>query len=67
MDKDLVQDQKIEQLTEHAKDNRTTDNAQWVVLFGGLLFLALYMNLIMGSVIRAQSAALQEAVHRCGK
>lgn len=66
-DVDAKQEAAIEQLREHARDNRTTDAWQWLGLAVVAFSLVLYVSLLLGSTVRLQGASIQSLVERCGK
>ena len=61
---DAQQQSELDQLHEHARDNRTTDRLQWLGLIAALA-LSAYTNIILGGAIKAQSATIEALRQIC--
>ena len=63
---DLRQQSEIDQLHEHAKDNKTTDRLQWAALFLFAIGLSFYLNIVLLSALKSQGATLNNIIDKCG-
>ena len=64
---DKRQQEQIDDLHSKAEKNRNTDNAQWGAIIVAVAVLALYLNLVLLSVINQQQHTLNAVIMKCGK
>ena len=64
-DIDSKQQAAIDQLQEHAKDNRTTDRAQWVTMAVVAVSFLVYINMGLISVLNSQADSLKKVAESC--
>ena len=62
---DSNQQKQIDRLEDHAKENKTTDFAQWLTLACLGLSLLAYINMVLVSVINNQASTIQAITQKC--
>ena len=56
---DEAQQNDIDNLKEHAMDNKTTDTMQWLAIAAAVIGLLLYMNFSLIGIMRSQADTIR--------